>query len=108
MSPVSSGSVDTATKAEAEFKRLAAEWKQATAHFSSPAMIAEHRAYQKIMRMGSDVVPFILCDLQESQAQWFLALRSITGKSPVSPEDRGDVEAMTAAWLDWGKRNRYI
>ena len=108
MPSISSGPVGTATKAQAELELLTAEWKQETSHLSSPVMIAEHRAYQEIIGIGKDAIPFILRDLEESRSQWFWALRAIAGESPVRPEDRGDVDAMTAAWLDWGKRNRYI
>ena len=100
--------VRTTTDAQARFERLAAEWKHETAHLSSLSMIAEHRAYQEIMGMGKEAIPLILRDLKDSPAQWFWALRSITGESPVRPEDRGDVYAMTAAWLDWGKDRQYI
>ena len=108
MSPISSDSVGTTTDIEADFQRLATEWKQDTAHLSSPEMIADHRAYQEIIGMGKDAIPFILRDLQKSPTQWFWALRSIARESPVRPEDRGDVDAMTSAWLDWGRRNLYI
>ncbi len=108
MSPISSDSVGTATVLQAEFERLAAEWKQETEHLSSVVAIAEHRAYQEIIGMGNEAIPFILRDLEESSSQWFWALRSITGESPVRSEDRGDVDAMTAAWLDWGRRKMYI
>ena len=93
---------------QAEFERLAIEWKQEAAHLSSPSAIAEHRAYKEIIGMGKDVIPFILRDLEDSRAQWFWALRSIARESPVRPEDRGDVRAMTDAWLAWGKDRRYI
>ena len=108
MSPISSDSVGTTTDIEADFQRLATEWKHDTAHLSSPEMIAAHHAYQEIIGMGKNAIPFILRDLEESPSQWFWALRSIADESPVRPEDRGDVDAMTAAWLDWGRRNLYI
>ena len=92
----------------AEFARLSAEWKQETMHLSSPSMIAEHRAYQEIIGMGKAAIPLILQDLQKTKAQWFWALSSITRHSPVRTEDRGDIEAMTIAWLNWGKQRRYI
>ena len=101
-------SEDVRTGTQAKFERLAAEWKHETAHLSSPAMIVEHRAYQEIIGMGNEAIPLILRDLEASQAQWFRALRSISGESPVRPKDRGDVHAMTAAWLDWGKGRQYI
>ncbi len=93
---------------QAEFERLATEWKRETAHLSSPSAIAEHRAYQAIIGMGKEAIPFILRDLESSRSQWFRALRSIAGESPVRAEDRGDVRAMTDAWLNWGKDRRYI
>ena len=101
-------SEDVRTDTRARFERLAAEWKHDTAHQSSPSVIAEHRAYQEIIDMGKDAIPLILRDLEDSHAQWFRALRSIARESPVRPEDRGDIHAMTAAWLDWGKDRQYI
>ena len=56
----------------AQFYRLADEWKRETAHLSSPSMIAEHRVYQEIVQMGLVAIPSILSDV------------------------------MRAAWLDWG------
>ena len=88
---------------QAEFERLATEWKRETAQLSSPGAISEHRAYQEIIGMGKDAIPLILRDLEDSRAQWFWALRSIAGESPVRAEDRGDIAAMTDAWLGWGK-----
>ena len=105
--------VSAAKEAQAEFERLAAEWKQETAHLSSMSMIAEHGAYQEIIRMGKEAIPLILQDLEEIAgtvvfgAQVQVSVR--TRESPVArDEDRGDVEAMTAAWLDWGRNRRYI
>ena len=71
-------------------------------------MIASHPAYQKIIGMGQEAIPLILQDLKATKAQWFWALRSIAGESPIRPQDRGDIDAMTDAWLAWGKRRRYI
>ena len=102
-----SGSVRAVADTREEFERLAAEWTRETAHLSSPNTIAEHRAYQEIIGMGKEVIPHILEDLKHSKAQWFWALRSIARESPVRPKDRGDVDAMTAAWLKWGSDHNY-
>ena len=96
------------TRNQQEFDTLTLEWKQETAHLSSPSMIAGHPAYQKIIEMGQEAIPLILQDLKESKAHWFWALRAIARESPIQPEDRGDVDAMRDAWLDWGRRHRYI
>ena len=99
---------DGASRAQDEFDTLATLWKQETEHLSSPNMIASHMAYQQIIGMGQDAIPLILRDLEETQDQWFWALRAIAKESPIKPEDRGDIDAMTDAWIDWGKRHRYI
>ena len=96
------------TQTQEEFDTLALEWKQETAHLSSPSVIAGHPAYQKIIEMGQEAIPLILQDLKESKAHWFWALRVTARESPIRPEDRGDVDAITDAWLDWGRRHRYI
>ena len=96
------------TIATGDFERLAAEWKRDTGHLSSPDAIAQHNAYQEIIGMGKEAIPMILRDLEKTRAEWFWALRSIAGESPVRPEDRGDVDAMTNAWLAWGRRRQYI
>ena len=95
--------VSADTEMQSEFNRLAAEWKRETAHLSSPTMIAEHWAYQEVVGMGSAAIPLILRDLQQAPALWFMALRDLTGESPIRSEDRGNIEAMRSAWLDWGE-----
>ena len=83
MSPISSDSVGTATEIEAEFEQLTAEWKQETAHLSSPKMVAAHRAYQEIIGMGKDAIPLILRDLEESPSQ--CSGSGLSGQLPESP-----------------------
>ena len=93
---------------QAEFDRLAAEWKRETRFQSSTTAMEEHPAYQAIIAMGEDALPLILEDLRQSMDHWFMALRSITGESPIREEDRGKISAIRAAWLDWGVRHGYI
>ena len=94
--------------AQLEFNVLSKAWKEATWYVSSPNRIAEHPAYQAIIEKGESVLPMILRDLEKSHAQWFWALTSITNESPILLEDRGNIEAMTEAWLAWGKERQYI
>ena len=100
--------LSAASELEVRFERLASEWQRETAHLSSPTDIARHPSYQAIVRIGESAIPLILRDLEATHSQWFQALRAITQESPVRLEDRGDVVAMTNAWLDWGKRRQYI
>ena len=100
--------LDASEDTQADFDRLAAEWKRETAHLSSPSMIAKHWAYEKIVEMGLVAVPLILRNLKRAPSLWFMALFAITGASPTRPDDHGNIDAMRASWLDWGERNHYV
>ncbi len=89
------------------FQQLADRWEDDTVYLSNPRQIAQHPAYQKILGMGIAAVPLILKRLNNRRGHWFSALRSITAADPVPLQDRGNVPAMTEAWLKWGKRNGY-
>jgi hypothetical protein len=88
---------------EQRFRSLAAEWEEETGHLSAVTQIAMHPAYQQIIGMGPEVVPLILADLARTGSHWFWALTAITGEQPVPPQDRGYVDRMVAAWLQWGR-----
>jgi len=88
------------------FTKLAEQWRRETRHMSIMNDIVSHTAYQKIIGMGKDVVPLILEELKREPAHWFWALKSITGDNPIQPEDRGRLNKMTEAWLDWDRQNR--
>ena len=89
------------------FRQLADQWEEETAYLSSPSQIKTHPAYETIIGMGASAVPLILERLEAQGRRWLPALRAITHADPVPPEDRGNAEAATAAWLAWGKRNGY-
>jgi hypothetical protein len=90
-----------------EFARLTAEWKAARRPTSSARRMADHPAYQAIIRLGRPVVPLILAELRREPDHWFIALAEITGAVPVPAECRGNLTAMTEAWEAWwGEANR--
>ena len=89
------------------FQRLADQWEDETTYLSNPHQIAQHPAYQEILGMGSGAVPLILERLRDRGGRWFSTLQKMTAADPVPPQDRGNVPAMTAAWLEWGLRNGY-
>jgi hypothetical protein len=91
-----------------DFKRLADQWIRETGHESFTARAARHDAYQQIIGMGHEVIPFILKDLRTQPSnRWFLALNAITREMPIPPESYGKVSEMTQAWLRWGAKRRY-
>jgi hypothetical protein len=90
---------------EERFNRLAARWKSETRFLSSTNRMAEHPAYQEIITMGDEVIPFILRELESRPDHWFKALRAITGAQPVPAEEAGNVPLMAKAWLNWGREH---
>ena len=101
---MTSKAIRQTTDAE-RFEELAHQWENETALLSNSSRAAEHPTYQDIISMGEPAVPLILERMQSRGGHWFHALRYITSADPVNPEDRGNVAAMQASWLDWGRRN---
>jgi hypothetical protein len=97
-----------ATDIAARFRLHAARWRRDTMFLSSSHAIAMHPDYQAIIGMGAAALPLILSDLQLHGAQWFWALKAISGEDPVVPQDRGSIERMRLAWLAWGRAKSWI
>ena len=94
---------------EKKFQDCAAAWKRDTGHLSVEGEIARHEAYQSIIKMGECAIPLILKDLMREPHHWFIALDELTGESPeFLEEDRGSIEALSDAWVAWGKSKGYI
>ena len=89
------------------FRQLADQWEDETKYLSNPHQMAGHPAYQEILGMGIAAVPLILDRMKDRGGHWFSTLRAITAADPVPPQDRGNVPAMTSAWLEWGESNGY-
>jgi GAF domain-containing protein len=94
---------------EETFNALADEWKRDTQFLSSIIQISIHPAYQKIIGLGSEVLPFLFRELdKDDPGHWFWALSAITGENPILPEQRGRLNQMKEAWIEWGKTNNYV
>ncbi len=102
-----SESIPVSQEARAKFDRLAEEWRAAVRYVSSLSQMVTHPAYQRIIGMGSQAIPLLLERLSREPNHWFWALKSIAGEDPVSEEERGDLEAMSRAWLSWGRQHGY-
>ena len=100
-------SVDDA-KLESKFRELTEEWKKDTKFLSSISQIAMHPAYQRIIGMGSEVLPLILRRLSRKPDHWFWALEAITGENPVPESSQGRLGEMAEAWLDWARSHGYV
>ena len=107
------GASTSMTEAEADrwpdvladrFRILARTWREECAHVSSIREMVLHPAYQQIVGMGSQALPFILAELESKPEHWFWALRAITRENPVPLEHRGNVAHMARDWLQWAKK----
>jgi hypothetical protein len=65
--------------------------------------MTSHPAYRAITNMGDEAIPLLLRELETRPHFWFAALREITGEDPVKEQDRGHLENMRQAWLEWGR-----
>lgn len=88
-----------------EFIRLRDEWKDETLFVSSGTEIVNNGAYLEIISKGQKVIPWILRELQQTNDHWFVALESLTGSNPISPEHIGDILAMKEDWLNWAEEH---
>jgi hypothetical protein len=87
---------------EQRFREQAERWQRETRHLSSPTQKIMHPSYQAILGMGKEVVPFMLQDMAQNRADWFLALSYLTQENPIKREDAGKMDKMLASWLKWG------
>lgn len=91
-----------------EFDALRHEWKAGTKFTSSMSDMILNFAYQRIIGLGSSVVPLIIEELTNNPDHWFWALRAITGEDPVPESSAGNLRKMTQAWLQWARERGII
>lgn len=86
-----------------EFEALVNQWRRETRYLSSATKMAMHPAYQRIISLGEEVIPYILKDLQHTRAHWLWALYILTEFHDPAPEGATFDEAVDA-WLNWGRQ----
>jgi hypothetical protein len=88
------------------FEGLADLWERETGPYAFLYEKAMHWAYQRIIGLGPQAIPWILRRLAERSGHWFWALESLTGEDPAA-----GLETMAEAreaWLAWGRRQYYL
>jgi hypothetical protein len=88
------------------FHELVDQWRRDTAGLSSSAKIAMHPAYQQMIGLGLEALPFIFREMSQPSASWFWALRAIVGQDIAASHN--DVVHASRAWLSWGIEQGYI
>lgn len=92
---------------EQKFSRLAKQWRKETRHVSSIHEKSMNMAYQKIIGMGKEVLPYIFRDFQRTHDDWLWALQVITEAEP-APGQYDDFDEVVEAWLNWARENHYL
>lgn len=106
---ISETAVNNGFDASKRFAKLARKWKAETSVLSNVVKRAMNPSYQSIIGMGDSAVPLILNDLlKNGPDDWFWALTAITGQNPITKDIAGDMNAMTEAWLKWGRDAGYL
>src|SRR5947209_16450061 len=90
---------------EHEFHALADQCYRETRMLSFIRQKAVHPAYQKIIGMGADALPFIFRELKERGADWLWALEAITRENPAN--GKSNFREAVAEWLAWGREHGY-
>ena len=85
------------------FRDLADQWEDESMFLSNSGHALALPSYAAIVKLGDQAVPLILKRMQTRGGHWYHALRDITKEDPVDPADWGNVAAMQAAWLRWGR-----
>jgi hypothetical protein len=93
---------------QSRFLELAQRWRTEVRTVSSTTDRVLNSAYQDIIGMGKAVLPLIFRELENNGGHWFWALRHITQENPASPQDAGNIQKITEAWLRWGREHHYL
>ena len=88
------------------FSGLAKIWKDSTGGLSSTKRRFSHPTYKAILRLGPEVIPFVLLELQQRPDWWFDALEYLSKTNAAKPED--SFEEAANAWIKWGKDKKLI
>jgi len=94
------------SKEAMKFHRLAEQWYRETGMISMIHKKCMHPAYQHIIGMGKDALPFIFQELKKGRAHWLWALSAILDDDVAKPEDT--LNEAAAAWIKWGEEHGYL
>ena len=93
---------------EERFEALRRRWREDVAGLSDLREIVTHPAYEAIIAMGREVVPWVLQDVAQGAGHWHVALRAITGEQPVPASEAGRLHAIRDHWLAWGRSRKLV
>ncbi len=66
-----------------------------------------HPNFNKILTFGDVAIRYLLTKMAAGESQWeyFMILRELTGAHPIPVDHQGYFDAINSDWLEWGKAN---
>lgn len=87
------------------FYAVQQRWERETQFLSSSKLKKQHPAYQVLVENAKLTLPLILSELQRRPSHLVWILNEIATELPFTEEEAGDISAMSAAWVKWGKED---
>lgn len=90
-----------------KFEEYCAQWNLNTMFSSNPRLIIEDINFQNIIKMGEEVIPFILIKIEKEPSLLVWALNIITQKQ-ISQNEAITIKDACKLWVRWGRKNKII
>ena len=90
------------------FESLKYLWLDETKYSSNIFLTTNHPAHLNIIKLGNQILPLLIEDLQNDNNHWFITLNIISGENPVLPKHTGNVDEMRQDWINWAQINNII
>ena len=87
-----------------KFRRLLKKWRSETHYFSTVEAKIKHSAFEEIVKMGEQTVPWIVEELQTQRDFLFIALHFILEEDPTAHCAKGKPIELIEAWLLWAEQ----
>lgn len=89
------------------FDTLTEQWEMDCMFSSSSTEMHMHPAYQQVIGLGPEVIPFVLRAMNDGQFHWDHALRALTRDDPVPEDSAGDMVKAQNSWMKWAQEHGY-
>lgn len=102
-----------------EYQKLRDELNYHTGHFSSISRVIHHPTFGKIVRLGKEIVPIILDEIdhyhQTGEEEFFPsgwwgfnAIAEVMNGWPEEKGEPGVFDSWVGVWVRWGEKNGYL
>ena len=88
------------------FNGLVRQWTEETMLSSSSRDICMHPAYQQVIGLGAQVLPYIMEEISQGNGHWHWALCAITRENPAAHTD--SIPGAAKAWFEWGRKQGFV